>query len=244
MFDSTGALRRRDGDLGDLVLYTKAVEDLLDKVVRSAVIAASGGVCAGLALARDGHLSTIASSDARAAQYDELQFTCDDGPCLAVMRERKVVLVEDLSGDQLFNRYRPLALALGVRSCVSLPLISKNRCLGALTVYSHRVNTFSPSEVAGVRAVADEASKALTLALDSAEHLEFSAPQRSALTSQVVGQATGIIMSEYGCDAHTAAALLGDASRDRTITLNAVAVEVTASMTATPRRSPLARGGD
>jgi ANTAR domain/GAF domain len=110
------------GELQDLLLASESVENFLEQLAQVAVATIGSGVSAAITVARDGHPATVGSSDDFAAQLDEAQYGHDDGPCLTAMRAGKIVLVEDLTGDDRFIPYRPRALALGVRSSLSLPL--------------------------------------------------------------------------------------------------------------------------
>ena len=48
---------------------------------------------------------TVASSDARAAQVDEVQYELDDGPCLRSMRTGQQVSEPDTFGSQRFSGF-------------------------------------------------------------------------------------------------------------------------------------------
>lgn len=51
-----------------------------------------------------------------------MQYSHPDGPLLAVLRAREVILVDDLAADSRFRPYRPRALTLGARPCLALRL--------------------------------------------------------------------------------------------------------------------------
>jgi GAF domain-containing protein len=68
------------------------------------------------------HATTVASSDDRAGQVDEI---LDTG---------EVVLIEDLADDDRWAAYQMPALAHGVRSSLSLPLHGDGKVIGALNI--------------------------------------------------------------------------------------------------------------
>ncbi|MDD9205622.1 GAF domain-containing protein, partial [Georgenia sp. 10Sc9-8] len=105
----------RSDEFQDLLLSVKDVEDFLQQLVEIAVSFIDADVSAGVTVVRDGHPATVASSDAEAAEYDEVQYGHDNGPCLTAMRTGEAVLVDDLTADERFGSYRAAALALGVR---------------------------------------------------------------------------------------------------------------------------------
>jgi len=225
-------------ELQELLLATEDVENFLQNLIELAVTTIGGNISAGVTVARDGRPATVASSDARAAQYDEVQYGHDEGPCLTAMRACKTVLIEDLASDQRFGAYRARALALGVRSSLSLPLDGGDHGIGALNLYSQRSYAFGPRAQAEARRFGEEASRALNLAFRLAHHLDVSDQLRAALTSRtVIDQTIGIIMGQNRCDADAAFAVLRTASQNRNVKLRVVAAEI---VTAVSHRPPTA----
>lgn len=225
------------GALQDILLATEDVENFLDQLVDVAVTTLGSDVSAGITLARDGHAMTVASSDAAAARYDEVQYGHDKGPCLTSIRTGEVVVVDDLSQEERFGDYRPHALALGVRSAMSLPLSGGTGAVGAINLYSQETHTFGEAEREDAHRFADEASRALTMALRLAQHAELSAQLQAALTSRaVIDQAIGVIMGQNRCDADEAFAVLRTASQNRNVKLRTVAEEIVTAVSGGPRQ--------
>ncbi|PYF98353.1 GAF domain-containing protein [Georgenia satyanarayanai] len=213
--------------LQDLLLATEDVENFLKQLVDVAAATIPAEVSAGITLARDGHPMTVASSDADAARYDEVQYGHDEGPCLASMRTGEVLVIEDLAQDERFGDYRAHALALGVRSALSLPLHGGEDAVGALNLYANHTHAFGAQQLEVGRRFADEASRALTMAVRLARHAELSAQLQAALTSRaVIDQAIGVVMGQNRCDAEEAFAILRTASQHRNVKLRTVAQEI------------------
>lgn len=231
---SNGAARNPVRELQNLMLATDVVESFLQELVEFAVAAIGGEVSASVTVSRHGHPATVASSDARAAKFDEVQYHHDGGPCLTAMRTGEVVQTGDLALDERFRQYRPHALALGVRSSLSLPLDGGGSVVGALNVYSGRTHGFSPSEQADARRFADEASLALNLAVRLADHVEITEQLRASLSLRTtIDQTIGIIMFQKMCDADAAMAVLRTASLNRDVTLLVVAAEIVTAVSKT-----------
>lgn len=234
--DPPAVIRHPASELQELLLATDDVEQFLRHLVTIAVTSLDSDVSAGVTLARDGNPATVASSDQVAAQYDEVQYGHDTGPCLTAMRTGDIVLVDDLAGDDRFGSYRGQALALGLRSSLSLPLKGGDHAVGALNLYSGHPHTFAEAEQAAAASFADEASRTLTLALRLAHHVEVTEQLRAALTSRTaIDQAIGIIMGQNRCDADAAFAVLRTASQNRNIKLRVIAAEI---ITAVSRKPP------
>jgi len=232
----TWSARHPTSELQDLLLATEDVENFLQQLVGVAVTVIGGGISAGVTVARDGRPATVASSDEYAAQFDEVQYGQEQGPCLTAMRAGKVVLIEDMATDERFTQYRPRAFALGVLSSMSLPLTGGDDAVGALNLYSRRAHAFGTTEQAEARRFADEASRALTLAVRLAHHVEITDQLRAALTSRtVIDQAIGIIMGQNRCDADAAFTVLRTTSQNRNFKLRSVAAEI---VTAVSKHQP------
>lgn len=238
-YDTTSALtwrnRHPSEELQDVLLATEDVEEFLQQLAEMAVRTLGGDITAAVTVARDGHPATVASSDARAAQLDEMQYGPDQGPCLTAMRAGKVVVIDDMAGDDRFSGYRLRALALGAQSSMSLPLTGGDSAIGALNLYSRHPHAFQAKEQAEAQRFANEASQALSLAVRLVHHVEITDQLRTALTSRtVIDHAIGIIMGQNRCDAETAFAVLRSASQNRNVKLRVVAAEIITAVSHKP----------
>ena len=232
---STTPILHSADELQDLLLATEDVAEFLQHLVGIAVATLDGEISAGVTVARDGRPATVASSDDRAAECDEVQYGHDEGPCLMAMRAGKKVLIDDLATDERFSLYRPRALALGVRSSLSLPLDGGDNAVGALNLYARHAHAFGPAEQAAGSRFADEASRALNLAVRLVHNVEITDQLRAALTSRtVIDQAIGVIMGENRCDADAAFSILRVASQNRNVKLRVVATEILTAVGKTP----------
>ena len=150
---------------------------------------------------------------ARAGWYSH-----DEGPCLHSLATGQVVVVDDLASDDRWGGYQMPALGHGVRSSLSLPLHTDAEVIGALNIYATQPRTFGPPEQLVAGRFADEASRALTLAVRIVERTEMSEHLRNALTSRaVIDQALGIIMGQNRCTADEAFEVLRTTSQNRNI---------------------------
>ncbi len=230
-------------ELQQLLLTTEDITGFLDQLTALTVKVLPGEVSCGITLRRDHGATTVASSDSRASQVDEIQYGHDEGPCLRALATGQVVVVEDLADDDRWGGYRMPALGHGVRSSLSLPLRADGAVLGALNIYATTPRAFGPAEQLVAGRFADEASRALALAVRLAEHSEMSAHLQAALASRaVIDQAVGIIMGQNRCTADEAFEVLRSISQNRNVKLRDIAADMVTAVggqppTDTPRFS-------
>jgi GAF domain-containing protein len=131
-------------ELQELLLATEDITGFLDQLVALAVTLLPDDPSCGITLRRDSGAMTVASSDTRASQVDEIQYGYDDGPCLRSLRTGEVVVVDDLAADDRWGAYQMPALGHGVRSSLSLPLRADGQAIGALNIYTAAAHVFGP----------------------------------------------------------------------------------------------------
>jgi len=184
--------------------------------------------CRGSGPNRETH--TTAHRPRKTGRYDDVQYALGEGPCLTSLRTGEPVLIDDLSTDEHFPRYREAALPLGVRAVFSQPLDGGSHAVGALNLYSTRGGAFGEQEQAEARRFANEVSRALSLAVRLIEQDEQNAQLRTALVSRaVIDQAMGVIMGQNRCTAEEAFVVLRQASQHRNVKLRAVAERIVTS---------------
>ena len=69
------------------------------------------------------------------------------GPVGTAIRTAKTVRVPDSLTDPTFAPWRVEASQHGYASCIALPLITEDRCIGALTLYAAKPDAFDPEEI-------------------------------------------------------------------------------------------------
>jgi GAF domain-containing protein len=226
-------------ELQRVLIQSPDTAKLLDRIaVLASDVTAPPSAC-GITLRREGEVSTVAFSSPLAKRSDEIQYATGQGPCLHSMRSGEVVHVSRLSEDLRWPAYQVQALALGVRSSVSIPLMVDEKPVGALNIYTDTDRDFSDVDIANVRAFADQASASLTLVLRHSEQLELEEQLRNALSTRaVIDQALGIIMAQQRCNSTEAFAVLRKASQDRNVKVAEIASELILKVTGHPPQPP------
>lgn len=225
-------------ELQQLLLATEDISVFLDELAALTVAVLPGELSCGITVSRDHGAMTVANSDLRAGQVDEIQYGFHEGPCLTALSTGEVVLIEDLAQDHRWDAYRLPALGHGVRSSLSLPLSAGDRVIGALNIYATRPRAFGPAEQRTAARFAGEASRALALAVRMAERAEMSTHLQNALASRaVIDQALGIVMAQNHCTADAAFDMLRRISQNRNVKLHHIAGEIITAVSGQPPAS-------
>jgi GAF domain-containing protein len=223
-------------ELQELLLATEDITGFLDQLATLAVTVLPADASCGITLRRHHGAMTVASSDTRASQVDEIQYGHDEGPCLHALHTGQVVVIDDLAADDRWGAYQMPALGHGVLSSLSLPLRTNGQVIGAFNIYATTRHAFGPQEQRTAARFADEASRALALAVRIADRTEMSDHLQTALVSRaVIDQALGIVMGQNRCTSDEAFDLLRRISQNRNIKLRDIAAEM---ITAVSGRRP------
>jgi GAF domain-containing protein len=197
------------------------------------------GLSCGITLSRDGRPFTVAGSDATAINLDEVQYGHHDGPCLTAMRAGEIVAITDLADDDRWGTYRLDALAHGIGSVLSVPLLISSGEYGALNLYSHQAGVFTADQLRQAEGFAGEASRALRLAWRMADQVELTRHLEAALGSRtIIDQALGIIMGQNRCTADEGFEVLRAASSHRNAKLRDIAHDIVTRVSGKPPDPP------
>jgi transcriptional regulator with GAF, ATPase, and Fis domain len=226
------------GQLLGLLVESPNIDAILEKVVDLAGEVVTPAAACGVTVRRDGQPFSAAVSNLLAAQVDQLQYATDEGPCLQALRSGAVVQVDNLSLDERWDRYRPPAVAHGVVSSLSLPLIVDGESLGALNLYSTTPAAFTGPQRRHAEEFAAQCVAALTVGLRQMRQAQVHSQLAEAMvSSSVIDQAVGILMGQQRCDAATAFDLLRQASQNRNRKLRDIAAEVITDVSGRPPQS-------
>jgi len=164
--------------------------------------------CVGLSLAllQHGLTFTLASSDARIAGLDAVQYL-DGGPCIDGAADGREIEVGDLLEEQAWRMFAEASAAAGVRSSLTLPIMdSGGAVLGSVNLYAATPGAFEGRVHDLARTLGASAGKAVSNAdLSFSTRLAAAeAPQRFR-DQQEVDIALGIIAASQSVNVATAA---------------------------------------
>jgi GAF domain-containing protein len=214
-------------DVTSLLLSTDSLEQFLQVLADGALAMAPMAQGVGITLERQRRPLTVVSAGTSAPDLDEAQYGQDDGPCLQALRTGAEVVVADMLDEDRWGPYPAYAAACGTRSSFSLPIAAHTHTAGALNLYSPKVSGFADADLAGLRALAAQATGAIALAQRIADARQYAADLQTAMESRsIIDQAIGVIMGRQRCGADEAFNLLRTASQRRNIKLRDVCAEL------------------
>lgn len=174
---------------------------------------------------RRGRLETVASTDDLVRRCDDLQLELGEGPCLESAVEGVGFISSDTEQDPRWPRWGPSVAALGVRSVMSLHLVSNvgdgnPQLLGAINVYDSRRNAFTRDDFDRGMVYATHAAQALSTVrqlkgLESAIH-----------SRHMIGLAQGILMERYDLSVAAAFDLMQRCSNEQNLKLRDLAAQL------------------
>jgi len=210
--------------MSQVLLAVQTGDAVVDLVTKLAIETLPGTVGAGLTLVSAEGKHTRAASNSLVEQADQMQYTYDAGPCLTAWRDQVPVQIDDISAEDRWPEWTSAVTALGVRSMLSVPMLSAERSMGAIKVYADRPRVYDSSSVTILELFAQQAAVLLSNTQVVADARKLSVQLTAALADRdVVGQATGILLAQGASDAPAALASLRSAAQRAGTPLRTVA---------------------
>jgi hypothetical protein len=89
-------------------------------------------------------LTTVSTSSDIAIAVDCAQYADDAGPCVDAVRTSRTVHLSELPSTMEWPGFRDVAVSLGLRSSLSIPLLAASgRSVASLNLYSHDADAFT-----------------------------------------------------------------------------------------------------
>ncbi|MFW5470642.1 GAF and ANTAR domain-containing protein [Knoellia sp. CPCC 206435] len=226
--DPHGALLEEIGGVLDSV---DEVQEYLDRVVHAVRRHVTGCDEVGITLLLDNRPSTAAYTTVTTLEIDSVQYQLDEGPCLDAARLRREFVASFAEPDDRWPRFSAAVRRDGVQSCLALPLISGEQCVGALNLYGNEPRAFDAFEASVARLAAGRAADAVVavVRLDGAQRLAGQLEQAMA-SRAVIEQAKGVLMAVRGIDERSAFDWLRQTSQNHNVKLRSLAENVVAGV--------------
>ena len=222
-------LERSLAELSTFLVSDHSSADTLTRVAVLAVEAVPAAMFAGITMLVDGRVTTQTFTDPTCPEIDQAQYESGHGPCLEAFTNGSSVIVESLATDDRYPEFAASAMARGVRSTLSLPMLSGESSVGALNFYAGTDAAFGDTEAEVGRLFAAQATVVLVNAQAywgarlRSEHLEQALAGR-----EVIDMAKGIIMNAIGCGPDEAFDTLVKQSQQENRKLRDVATDIVA----------------
>jgi signal transduction protein with GAF and PtsI domain len=189
---TVGELRATPPRTGDLLVGLGRVVEATRTVV--------GVDGTGLTLAHeDGRPRWVAVSDAAMELLEQVQHDFGEGPCLAAFAEDRVVAVEDLQSERVWDRLAAVVGQLQVRGVLSVPVRLVDQPVGTLDVYATQPRAWTSGEVEALGALAVVTAELVSTGVELANREVEVAQLRQALASRVwIEQAKGVLVATWG----------------------------------------------
>lgn len=214
--------------MAGILVTEQSMESTLRQVLELACAALPGGDEGGITLLTAGGPGTALATSAGALRVDRTQYdTASGGPCLDAYRRQEVLRIDSTASDRRWPEFSAAAVAEGVGSTLSVPLVVGGDGLGALNIYCHGEFGFPAADerLAGLlgscASVAVANARGYWRVAQLAEQLEQALATRGA-----VDQATGILIAQHRCSAEGARHLLAAAAQRNRLTLTEVASDL------------------
>jgi anti-anti-sigma factor len=211
-------------------LSNTAIDAALRRVTVLAGATVDGADGVSVTLERHGHLTTVASSNDTVVRMDDHQYETGEGPCLAAATQGHWFHIESLAEERRWPDFVPRAIDEGIASILSTPLMSSDRAVGALNIYSNTDRAFGPAQQELAAMFASQASGILVDAGADVTDEQLDERIADALVArEVIALAQGMLMSDQHLTADDAAAKLYRSARLARITVRGQASELVAS---------------
>jgi anti-anti-sigma factor len=203
------ALARGLGMVSSIPVTRDVLDAALQLVVTMAQSVVGGADGVSITLPRHGRMETVAASNDVVLEMDHDQYETSEGPCLDAAAQGERFHIESLDDEKRWPRFVPRARARGINSILSTPLLSGDRPIGALNVYSRTVGAFAAHETKWTDQFAAEAATVVSSAGVDEAVAGLAAQLRPALLSrEMIALAQGMVMQRDGVSAPRAHAAL------------------------------------
>ncbi len=152
-------------EAAEAVTSTLELEEVLDRLVRRAADALNVRACSIRLLDETGARLNVAASYGLSEAYARKgDLLLDQNPLVRQVLAGNTIITGDVATAEGLQ-YPQHALAEGIRSMLSAPLIGKQKALGLIRAYSAEVNHFTPEDAEFLTAIAREGSIAIENAM-------------------------------------------------------------------------------
>jgi GAF domain-containing protein len=206
------AARRMEALAG--LARTISEEDYLDRILQaiSEMVAETldSPVCSIMLVDEDRRELVISAARCSSPDYlHKMPLKIEDSLIGRVVREGRVIVIRDVLEEKQY-RYPELARRTGLASLLSVPLMTREKAIGTINLYTREVRHFSEDEIGFVKVVAGQAAIAIENARLMSEALEM---KRTLEARKLMERAKGILQHKHNITEEEAYLRLRNESR-------------------------------
>ena len=180
------------------VVHTITTENYLDRILQviSEMVAETfeSPVCSIMIVDETKQELVINAARCSSAEYmQKLPIKIEDSLIGRVVSERQPITVLDVAEERLY-RYPELARRTNITSLLSVPLITRDRVIGTLNIYTRDRRLFSEEEIGFAKAVGGQAALAIENARLMSEALDI---KRTLEARKLIERAKGILQFRH-----------------------------------------------
>jgi GAF domain-containing protein len=195
--ERTESAARRMEVLADLA-RTISSENYLDRILQaiSEMLAETldAPVCSIMLVDEDRRELVISAARCSSPEYlHKMPLKIEDSLIGRVVREARPIMIPNVVEEKQY-RYPELARRTGLASLLSIPLMTREKVMGTINIYTREVRQFTDEEVGFVKIVAGQAAIAIENARLMSETLEM---KRALEVRKLVERAKGILQYKY-----------------------------------------------
>ena len=213
------------GNLEDLYQLSPYLETLVHAVNSNI----DGCDAVGVTVVMEDRPRTAAYTTAGTLEIDAVQYAVGDGPCLDAFRNRRANLVSFASGEERWPAFMDACDPGDVQTLYALPLVSGDRCYGALNLYAYAADAFDGIEMGVVELAASRAADAIAAGVELSGARAVAGQMEQAMASRaVIEQAKGVLMARHGINEKVAFELLRRQSQEQNLNVRLLAAQLVA----------------
>lgn len=209
---SESAARRMEALAG--LARTMAEDNYLDRILQaiSEMMAETldSPVCSIMLVDEDRRELVISAARCSSPDYlHKMPLKIEDSLIGRVVREGRAIMIPNVVEEKQY-RYPELARKTGLASLLSVPLVTREKVIGTINIYTRDVRPFTDDEMGFVNVVAGQAAIAIENARLMSETLEM---KRTLEARKLIERAKGILQQKYALTEEEAYLRLRNESR-------------------------------
>ncbi|MFA5778811.1 MAG: GAF and ANTAR domain-containing protein [Elusimicrobiota bacterium] len=195
------------------------LDDILKLIVTVTAEALGSKICSLMLIDEQGELPIKASQSISDEYLKKPPLKIGEGLAGTVVKEKIPLFAYEISKDKYF-KYKEIAKKEGLKSVLCVPLLVKDRVIGAIDVYTSVFHKFKKSEIDILTMVANQAA----VVIENTELIVKTKVIYEELeTRKFVERAKGILMKENNIDESTAFRIIQKQAMDRRKSMKEIA---------------------